>query len=257
MTNKKRRKDLPETLGMKDFDPISETSRKDDATIDRLIGALQDGRIGIVPLFDCDPALFAELTEECRALAHREGGQSLDKEHPTYQYVKKQSPDWDIEPGTVRQYSLYNSRHDYRYTGDDHHWSDADRRFNRELKATPRFFERYFGTSDLQNFRMQTIAAGGGLGIHKELILGIPKREDHYKLRFHLPIVTNDSVHFIMDDVRYRMAEGTVYIFNQGRPHGVENADGQLRIHLVWDCYLNRHILFDILDPAVAARDAA
>lgn len=242
---------------MNDFAPISEDSRKQDPAIDRIVGGLVDGSIGIMPLFDCDPTLYQALCDEARALANVEFGQNVDERHGTYQYVKAQSPEWHIESGLVRQYSLYNSKDDYLYVTDDHHWSVADRHFHRDLTAVPQFFERYFGQSDLQNFRMQTISAGGGLGQHKELILDIPKREEHYKLRFHLPIVTNDSVHFIMDDVRYRMAPGTVYIFNQGRMHGVENEEGQLRIHLVWDCYLNRHILMNILKPAVDTRDAA
>lgn len=229
------------------WDDACRNSPESNALVPKLI----HGDISMLELFRCDPVLFAEVRDEVAGLCSEESGQEVSGDHPTYKFVKRVDPDWKPVPGALHQYSLYNSKDSVLYNEDDHHWSDVNREFNSRLEAIPKFFERYFRASELQNFRMQLMAGGGSLGKHREKIIAIPGREHHYKLRFHLPVVTNPGVKFLMDDRPYEMQAGSVYLFNQSCLHGVANEGGELRIHLIWDCYLNDHILLGLVLPAV------
>ncbi len=235
------------------FAPIWEDVRRNAEASNAVLDLIIRGQVGVLPLFECDPALFAEVRDEAVALSDAHSGQALDSQHPTAKYVKANDPSWTVKPNTVHQYSLYNSHNDVLFNDEDHHWHTTARRFNSRLTAIPKFFHRYFGSSELQNFRMQSIRGGGDLGLHREKIVGIPKREQHYKLRFHLPIVTNPGVRFMMDGQSYTMKAGWVHIFNQACMHGVENKGDALRIHLVFDCYLNDSILQSLIGPAARA----
>ena len=77
----------------------------------------------------------------------------------TAAYVRSLDPSWSAKPGTIQQYSLYNSANDVLFNNEDQHWQRKDRRFNSWLRAVPEFVARYFGNSALQNFRMQCIQA--------------------------------------------------------------------------------------------------
>lgn len=232
------------------FAPTWMDLRLNDPASNHVIDWLVTGRITMLELFQCDVELFDNIREEVMALHNKDEGQTVASDHPTAVYVQKSDPTWRLKPGTIHQYSLYNSRDDVRFNGEDSHWHAIDRRFNSRLKWIPGFVQRYFGRSELQNFRMQSISGGGDLGLHREKIIGIPNRPQHFKIRFHLPIVTNPGVQFIMDGQRSRMKAGWVYLFNQACMHGVENRGNELRIHLVFDCYLNDHILQELVAPA-------
>lgn len=210
------------------------------------------GGITLLPLFDVEPALFRAIQTEVEHILSLPG-QELDGSHPTVIYVGKQDKSWTPKAGAVRQYSLYNSRNDFLYNEDDHKWSESQRSFNSQLVSIPAFVDRYFRQTELQNFRLNSLTKDGGLGQHREKIIGIPGREHHYKLRFHLPIVTNPKVRFYMDGQEHSMDEGRVYLFNQSSLHGVNNAGEALRAHLVWDCYLNDYIVNTMILPALEA----
>lgn len=216
-----------------------------------VIGQLVSGAIRVLRLVDVDPELFSRIRDEVMHIVTTDGGQVLDVGHTTFDYVSKWDPTWKPKAGLIRQYSLYNSKDDLEFFGEDHHWFEG-RRFNSRARAIPEFFQRYFGQSELQNFRIQAIAGGGDLGQHRERIIAIPNREQHYKLRFHLPIITNPGVQFDMEGETFRMSEGSVYLFNQYCMHGVTNNGTELRVHLVFDCYLNDHIAQSLIAPATA-----
>jgi hypothetical protein len=239
------------------FAPIWDDLRLNSAASNDLIDLLVTGRIKILPLFEVEPDLFARVQEEVVVLASEQQGQTVGTDHPTYKYVRRSDPAWDLKPGTIRQYSLYNSRADLTFNDEDSHWHATVRRFHPRLRHVPEFFRRYFGESDLQNFRMQAIWSGGSLGLHREKIIGIPKRERHFKLRFHLPIVTNPGVRFPMDGRIFSMKPGWVHIFNVACMHGVVNDGDALRIHLIFDCYLNDYILQELVAPAWRAHISA
>jgi hypothetical protein len=56
-----------------------------------------------------------------------------------------------------------------------------------------------------------------------------------YRVRMHIPIVTRPEVQFHCDRRTVHMAAGEVWIFDNWRPHRVENPTDQTRIHLVAD----------------------
>ena len=234
-----------------DFKPLSYDLIGNTPDSNVVLGRLIGGDIKVVPLFRCDDSLFTMVRDEVMGIVARDPGQLLGAGHPTFDYVSKWDPTWRPVPGTISQYSLLNSKHDFRYFEEDHHWY-PDRRFNPALKAIPGFVERYFRSSELQNFRIQAIAGGGELGMHRERIVAVPRREQHYKLRFHLPVVSNPGVRFVMDGEEFRMAEGCVYLFNQACLHGVVNAGDALRVHCVFDAYLNDYIVLNLIGPSVA-----
>lgn len=231
------------------FEPLSYDLMLNPPETSGVIGKLVDGDIKILKLFACEPSLCERVREEVMGLVAA-GGQTLEAGHPTFDYIARWDPDWQPKPGTVIQLSLFNSKEDVRFFDEDHHWFPG-RRLNPRLRAVPEFFATYFRQSELQNCRIQGLTGGGELGLHRERIIGIPKREQHYKLRFHLPVVTNPQVQFLMDGQTFRMDAGHVYLFNQWCLHGVANQSDQLRVHLYWDLYLNDYIVNEIIAPAL------
>lgn len=217
-----------------------------------ILGKLIDGRIKLLPLFKCEPGLFEKVRDEVMALVTSDEGQTLATGHPTFDYISKGDPNWKPKPGAIHQYSLFNSRNDLRFFDEDHHWF-PDRKFNSCLRYVPEFVRTYFRDSELQNFRINAVAGGGDMGLHRERIVAIPKREQHYKLRFHLPIVTNPGARFLMDGQPFRMEAGWTYLFNQSCLHAMANEGHELRVHLVWDCYLNDYIVNELIAPALQA----
>lgn len=229
------------------LDDVALNAPESNAVLDGLV----TGEIKVLRLFECDPTLFAQIKQEAFGLVAAQQGQPVGADHPTAVYVRSFDPSWSVKPDSIQQYSLYNSANDLLYNDEDHHWQRKDRRFNSCLRAVPEFVRRYLGHSVLQNFRMQCIRGGGDLGRHREKILGIPGRERQFKLRFHLPVVTNPAVSFAMDDLSFVMEEGWVYLFNQACTHGVSNEGTELRIHLIFDCYLaDDDIVRRLIGPA-------
>lgn len=236
------------------FNPLSYDLIQNNPESNAVLGLLISGRIRVQPLFKCDSGLLARVRDEAIAVVRQNATEGLAAGHPTFDYVRKWDPTWTPKPNTIFQYSVYNSHDDFLFFEEDHHWFEG-RRFNSFLKHIPEFFRTYFRDTELQNFRIQAVSGGGDLGLHRERIVAIPKREHDYKLRFHLPVVTNPHVSFIMDGENYTMEEGSVYLFNQSCMHGVSNTGNEMRIHLVWDCYLNDHIVKEFIIPGLAHLD--
>jgi hypothetical protein len=57
--------------------------------------------------------------------------------------------------------------------------------------------------------------------------------------RLHIPIFTNPSVEFYLNNVLLKMGEGECWYINANLPHSVSNLGGTDRIHLVMDCVVN------------------
>ncbi len=233
------------------FNPISDDLRKNSAKSNDVIDKLVNRQIKILRLFRCEDSLFRQIKHEVKCLASSSPGQALDRNHPTTRYVQSNDPTWTMKPNSLHQYSLYNSKDDVLFNNEDHHWHEAERNFNSSLPALKSFFSRYFGNTELQNFRLQTIQGTSGIGKHREKIIGIPRREHNFKIRFHLPIVTNSSVQFEMDAKPFQMTTGHVYLFNQACLHNVKNDGNRVRSHLIFDCYLNSHIIGHLIRPNI------
>jgi quercetin dioxygenase-like cupin family protein len=69
----------------------------------------------------------------------------------------------------------------------------------------------------------------------------IPMHVDHFDgkrkvTRFHVPIVTHPNAIMIVNNKRYHLAAGHVYVVDVSQPHAVQNNSDVDRIHLVFDC---------------------
>ena len=57
-------------------------------------------------------------------------------------------------------------------------------------------------------------------------------------IRYHVPLITNHNVFFVVDDIVERMATpGKLYSLDVQKRHTVVNASRYDRVHLVFDCY--------------------
>ena len=55
--------------------------------------------------------------------------------------------------------------------------------------------------------------------------------------RIHIPIITNDSVHFLINDIDHSMKVGEIAEIDNTRFHSVRNDSQEDRIHLIIDYY--------------------
>lgn len=61
-------------------------------------------------------------------------------------------------------------------------------------------------------------------------------------VRFHIPIITNDSVKFMIGDEQLNMKPGECWFADFSRTHSVSNFGKTSRIHLVIDCLVNNWV---------------
>lgn len=83
--------------------------------------------------------------------------------------------------------------------------------------------------------RLLKLTAGSSIREHKDLNLGYEDGE----IRIHIPVQTDELVHFFLNGERLSMQEGESWYLNFNLPHRVENRSPQDRIHLVLDCVLD------------------
>lgn len=76
------------------------------------------------------------------------------------------------------------------------------------------------------------LKAGGEIPEHTDAAVAL--RMVH---RVHVPIITNDHVHFYIDQVDHKFGEGEVIELDNTRYHAVKNASAVDRIHLIVDYY--------------------
>ncbi|MEO8548338.1 MAG: aspartyl/asparaginyl beta-hydroxylase domain-containing protein [Kofleriaceae bacterium] len=76
------------------------------------------------------------------------------------------------------------------------------------------------------------------------------------RLRLHIPVSTDDSVRFIVDDEEVRMKAGECWLFDRLRPHQVVNDSRSHRIHLVMDT-VGSDALYDLIESSTSPRGAA
>ena len=83
--------------------------------------------------------------------------------------------------------------------------------------------------------RLMNLPAGRLIHTHTDYKCGY---EDGI-FRVHIPIITNENVHFILNDTRLLMQPGEAWYTNVNLPHNVANKGKINRIHLVMDCIRN------------------
>jgi len=87
----------------------------------------------------------------------------------------------------------------------------------------------------LRAVRFLRLKAGSVIKEHRDHELGFEDGE----VRFHIPVITNPEVEFVLNQVRVVMNEGECWCLNVNEPHRVANRGATDRIHLVTDCVVN------------------
>src|SRR5690606_16718904 len=117
------------------------------------------------------------------------------------------------------------------------------------LKASPYLQQvlAHFGVVWSRS-RLMRLGPGATVPMHTDI-----NYHWHHRVRLHIPIVTRPEVAFHCDDQVVNMAEGESWIFDNWRPHKVENNSDVTRIHLVADTTGNAR--FWDMAHAAAAQD--
>lgn len=59
------------------------------------------------------------------------------------------------------------------------------------------------------------------------------------RIRFHVPVVTNPGVEFVVDGERVRMTPGDLWCLDTSYLHSVANTGDETRVHIVVECKIN------------------
>lgn len=76
---------------------------------------------------------------------------------------------------------------------------------------------------------------GGDIHPHRDLT----GAKMHDRIRFHIPIQTNDEVYFHVSHERMKMLPGTLWALDTSYLHAVRNAGIEPRVHIVIECDVN------------------
>jgi hypothetical protein len=87
----------------------------------------------------------------------------------------------------------------------------------------------------LKSVRLMKLSAGSVIKKHTDLDLSA----EYGEARLHIPIITNDDVHFYVNDNEVIMTEGECWYLRLSDPHNVDNKSNVDRIHLVLDVVIN------------------
>jgi hypothetical protein len=87
----------------------------------------------------------------------------------------------------------------------------------------------------LKSVRLMKLSAGSIIKKHTDLDLSA----EYGEARLHIPIITNEDVHFYINDTEVNMAEGECWYLRLSDPHNVDNKSYEDRIHLVIDVVVN------------------
>ena len=63
------------------------------------------------------------------------------------------------------------------------------------------------------------------------------------RLRFHVPIITNPDVNFIVSNDRVKMSPGDLWCLDTSYLHSVENKGSESRVHIIIECDINDEII--------------
>ncbi len=184
-------------------------------------------------LFTLEEHFFQQVKEDVLRLLQNESSSNVaQKNHATY---------WAGPGGKAIQFSLLNSSGRFDDYSVDHIKSVKGKKFHHAKKypALAKFIRMF---PDAINFRANLFGANSALNQHREDIT-IPhkKNKNALRVRFHLPIQTNDQVQMFVGGNYYHFEEGKLYFFHNGCVHAAFNRHPtEDRVHLVWDMLLTK-----------------
>lgn len=208
-------------------------------TSEELLHGIRDanyhlGGIRCLRLFHLSDLPFAELRDEVVTLCANERPSNVRRpEHIT---------NWTQPYGEVWQYSLLNASGRYEDFSTDHDLSCFGKRFHAAWRypSLARFVE---ALPQALNFRINVLGARSGLSPHEEHTVILSQRGTvTLRVRFHLPVVTNEEAELILDGEVYHLEEASIYFVNNGCIHSALNRGATERVHLVWDMLLTREV---------------
>jgi hypothetical protein len=187
-------------------------------------GAQHRGGVKMQPCLAIEPAWLEAIRQDVRKiLEQRQASDVSQKSHPTH---------WTMPYGGVTQHSLLNASGKTEDTSTDHDLKTDNKSFSApECAALQRLAAAFAGHAI--NFRLNGLMAGSGLSPHEENVL----HGDRVRLRFHLPVFTNESASAMLDGERFHLRAGYIYYFNNGCVHSASNGGTESRYHLVWDVF--------------------
>ena len=183
-------------------------------------------------IFELSREFFDLLRDDCAEVyRNQRPSQAADPKHVT---------NWVRPQGSVLQFSLLNGSGNYDDTSLDHNESCLGKRFHHADKypVLARFLSAF---PHCVNFRLNVLGPGARLPLHREhTCFKARDGKIGLRLRFHLPVVTNEAAEITLQDHVYHFAEAQVILFNQACIHGAANGGDADRLHLVWDMLLTR-----------------
>lgn len=187
-------------------------------------------------LLKVDETFHRQLVDEALQIrGSARASEVTDPEHVT---------NWTKPYGTALQFSLKNRTGDLQDFSADHNGRLDGKRFH-HADRFPTLAAFVGSLPGAINMRLNVMGPSSGLSPHEEdVVFRDGKGGVDYKVRFHLPLVTNDDVWMLLDGDCFRFTPPYIYYFNNGCIHASQNLGSEERMHLVWDMWLD-----DAFDP--------
>ena len=97
------------------------------------------------------------------------------------------------------------------------------------------------GADGIYQCKISKLSGNSSIGLHTDQTFITCYANEKDFARFHIPIITNDMVHFTISNKTYNMKEGILYKLRTGTCiHGVENLSNDDRYHLIIDLDPNK-----------------
>ncbi|MCO6442253.1 MAG: aspartyl/asparaginyl beta-hydroxylase domain-containing protein [Nitrococcus mobilis] len=220
--------------------------KPDELIAGMLAGDQHQGGIRCLRLFGVARPFFASLRADVeRYRKVNKPSEIGDMNHVTH---------WTNPHGTAQQFSLLNRTGCSGDFSTDHDLSCRNKWFF-DCHKYPILSQLIGDWPHLVNFRINVLHPGASLDAHEE---HVPFRTSTgtigARLRFHLPLLTNDNAELILDGQVYRLPAGEVHLINQGCVHSADNRGESPRVHLVWDALLTKR-LFRLISSTCPAPD--
>ncbi len=190
----------------------------------------------LIPCLRVNDSIMNEIEKEVRTLV--KNYKILEES------IKKHHTDFTKPYGTVTQSCLYNTTGNILDFSTDY----------KMLKNGKFFFDPNFKNihhivklfqNNLINFWLYGISKNSGSSPHKVISSNYGKK---FRIRFHLPIITNSSAWVMLDWKKFWLKRGIIYFFNDGCIHTAGNDGDQTRYHLIWDCMLDDKLFDTVLN---------
>ncbi len=107
-----------------------------------------------------------------------------------------------------------------------------------DLEFAKKKIDDYLGLDDSGMKLLYFLAPGVKLPVHRDYSGASASN----RIRFHVPIVTNDDVKFIVDGDIIKMSVGELWMLDTSYLHSVENNSDIERIHIVYEVDINQKI---------------